>query len=124
QTVVAANRDPAHPTSESLAELPKGKDITLVVVKYDAAAEQGALDAVNELKEKHAVTHLDVVIANAGIFSANPLVKDATRADMREHVDVNVYGAISLYQATRDLLQKATREPIFATISSTAGSVR
>ncbi|SPN99225.1 related to ketoreductase [Cephalotrichum gorgonifer] len=122
-TVIAANRDPTHPTSKSLSELPKGQDSSLIVVRYDAAAEQDASNVVDELKEKHGIDRLDIVIPNAGISKQHPLVKDAKRADMLEHVQVNVYAMISLYQATRDLLQKSTREPIFAPISSIAGSV-
>lgn len=121
--MVAANRNPAHPTSESLATLAKGEGSTLVVVKYEAAVEQDAFDIVNELKEKRGIEHLDIVIPNAAIFTKYPHVKDVQRADLREHMDINVYGMISLYQATRDLLQKSTREPIFAPITSTAGSL-
>ena len=108
----------------SLAELPKGKDSSLTVVKYDASVEQDAFNAVKELREKHGVDHLDIVIPNAGICLLHPLVKDVKRADVQTHLDVNVFGLVSLYQATRDLLQKSTKEPIFAAISSFGGSVR
>lgn len=93
-------------------------------MKYEASVEQDAFSAVIELTRKHGIDRLDIVIPNAGISLQHPLVKDAKRTDIQAHFDVNVFGLISLYQATRDLLQKSTREPIFAPISSIAGSVR
>ena len=47
-------------------------------------------------------------------------VKDAKRANIQAHIEVNVYSVISLYPPTWDLLQKASREPIFMPISSTS----
>ena len=93
------------------------------MAKYDAAVEQDAFDLVSELKEKHGVDHLDIVIANAGILKEYPLIKDVKVAGILEHLQVNSFGVVWLYQATRDLLQKSTREPIFAPVGSGAGSL-
>ncbi|KAM0255925.1 hypothetical protein ACHAQJ_005326 [Trichoderma viride] len=122
-TVISANRDPSHPTSKALTDLPKANGSKVVVVKYDAGVEQDAFDVVEELKEKYGISQLDVVVANAGIAKSYPLVKDVQRADIQEHINVNAYGVVSLYQATRDLLQKSTNNPIFTTIGSGAGSL-
>lgn len=122
--MIAANRDPAHPTSKSLADLPKGEDSNLITLKYDAAVEKDAFDIVKELEEKHGVTYLDFVIPNAGISQGADAVKDAKRANIQAHVEVNVYGVVSLYQATRDLLQKSPREPIYMPISSISSFLR
>ncbi|KAI8624573.1 putative NADPH-dependent 1-acyl dihydroxyacetone phosphate reductase [Xylariaceae sp. FL1651] len=122
-TVIAANRDPTHPTSQALADLPKGAGSSLVVVKYDAKIEQSPFDVVKELQEKYGVEHLDIVVPNAAIATHYPLARDVKRADILEHVEVNVLSVISLFQATRDLLQKSPNRPIFAPVGSGAGSL-
>lgn len=120
--MVAAVRDPSHPTAKALSDLPTGEGSRLIVVKYDAAVEQDAHDAVRELQEQHGVQHLDMVVANAGISNAFPLVKDVARAEIMAHLEVNVFGVIWLFQATRGLLQKAAR-PVFAPVGSSAGAL-
>ncbi|KAL2127945.1 hypothetical protein VTI74DRAFT_9935 [Chaetomium olivicolor] len=122
-TVIVAVRDPGHPTARALANLTQDPGNTLITVRYDAGSEQSAADAVAELRAKHGIDHLDIVVANAGISKQWPLVKDVKRADIQEHVNVNVLGVVSLYQATRDLLQQSTARPIFAAIGSLAGSL-
>ncbi|GAB1317998.1 hypothetical protein MFIFM68171_08208 [Madurella fahalii] len=122
-TVIAANRDPTHPTSQALSDLPKGDGSKMVVVKYDAAIEQDAFDVAKQIQEQ-GVTHLDIVVANAAIVKHYPLVKDAQRSEILEHYQVNVLGPITLYQATRDLLQKSPGKPIFAFVGSEAGARR
>jgi norsolorinic acid ketoreductase len=116
-------RDPAHPTAQALADLTRGPGSTLITVQYDAATEQGAADAVAQLQEKHGVDRLDIVVANAGISNDWPLVKDAKRAEITKHFEVNVLGVVALYQATRELLQRSTAKPIFAPVGSLAGSL-
>ncbi|OPB46114.1 short chain dehydrognease/reductase [Trichoderma guizhouense] len=122
-TVISANRDTSHPTSKALADLPKAEGSNLVVLKYDAGVEQDAFDLVKALKGENVINHLDIVVANAGISKSYPLVKDVRRVDIQEHIDINAYGVVSLYQATRDLLQKSTKKPIFVTIGSGAGAL-
>ena len=65
-----------------------------------------------------------MVIANAGISYIWPTIKDAKIEDIDAHMRTNVYGVVSLYQATRDLLQKTVelgREPVFVLMGSAAG---
>ncbi len=93
------------------------------MVKYDAAVEQDAFDIVKQLQEKHGVDHLDIVVANAGIARSHPLVKEVQRAEILEHLEINVFSVVSLYQATRDLLQKSPNKPIFAPMGSGAGAL-
>ncbi|KAI0119552.1 NAD(P)-binding protein [Daldinia grandis] len=121
--VIAANRNPRHPTSKALADLPKGEGSSLIVVKLDATVEQDAFDAAKTLRESHGIDHLDIVIANAGVSFVWPPVKDVRIADLRAHIEPNVYGVVTLYQATRPLLQKSSREPIFTPIGSSAGLI-
>lgn len=92
------------------------------MVKYDASVEQSAFDAVKEATDQ-GVDHLDYVVANAGIAKGYPLVKDVRRADILEHIEVNVLSVVSLYQATRALLEKSTIKPVFAIMGSGAGAL-
>jgi norsolorinic acid ketoreductase len=105
----------------ALQELPTGPDSRLVVVKLDASIEQDAQEAIAELQHKHGIQHLDIVIANAGIGYIYPTVAEVKIADIRAHMEPNVYGVVALYQATRSLLQKSAREPIFLPMGSSAG---
>ncbi|KAI1445149.1 NAD(P)-binding protein [Annulohypoxylon stygium] len=121
--VIAANRDPTSGPSQSLSQLPVAEGSSLIVVKLDAEVESDAAAAIKELKEKHGVEHLDVVIANAGISDVWPAVKDVKISDLDRHVRINVYGVVALYQATRELLRKAGGEPVFAPMGSSAGYI-
>jgi norsolorinic acid ketoreductase len=120
-TVIAAVRNPAHATAHALQELPTGPDSRLMVVKLDASIEQDAKEAVAELQQRHRIQHLDIVIANAGIGYIYPTVAEVKIADIRAHMEPNVYGVVALYQATRELLKKSAREPIFLPMGSSAG---
>ncbi|KAH7375344.1 aflatoxin biosynthesis ketoreductase nor-1 [Plectosphaerella cucumerina] len=122
-TVVAAVRDPSHPSSKALADLPKGPDTKLIVVKLDSAIETDAADAVAEIR-KQGVTFLDIVIANAGIAQGGGSVLSTTAANARKHFDVNVLGPLTLAQATVDLLKASpTGAPKFVAISAIMGSI-
>lgn len=122
-TVIAGNRNPDHPTSQALADLPKGEGSKLIVVKLDASVDQDAFTAVEVLQKEHGIVHLDIVIPNAGVSYAWPPVAELKLDDLRGHMAPNAYGVITLYQATRPLLQKSSREPIFSPIGSTAGCI-
>ncbi|CAI7591472.1 unnamed protein product [Penicillium glandicola] len=117
-TVIAANRDPNHPTSSALAELPKAEGTTLEVIKIDALSPTDPAAAVKTLAAK-GITHLDILVANAGIALSWPKVSEVTVEDIQKHIDVNVYGLIHLYQAFRLLLKEA-KAPKWVTIGSSA----
>ncbi|KAK8099058.1 uncharacterized protein PG998_012299 [Apiospora kogelbergensis] len=121
--VIAANRNPAHPTSQALDNLPKGKGSSLIVVKWDASVDQDAFNAVAKLQQEHDIQYLDIVIANAGVSEMCPKVVDLKLDDLRSHMAPNVYGFLVTYQATRPLLQKSSKGPVFAPIGSTAGCI-
>ncbi|KAI6081464.1 NAD(P)-binding protein [Hypoxylon rubiginosum] len=119
-TVIAANRDPQHPLSKALYDLPKGPGSNLVIVKVDATVETDALEAIRGLKD---IDHLDLVIANAGIAKKYPKVADLKAADLLEHMTTNVLGAVWLFQATLPLLMKA-ENPSWVTVGSDAGCIQ
>ncbi|KAK4691480.1 hypothetical protein P7C71_g5527, partial [Lecanoromycetidae sp. Uapishka_2] len=121
-TVIAAVRDPHHPTALALSTLPKGHSSVLITVKLDSAIESDAASAVHTIATAHAITALDIVVANAGISRSWPKVADADLAGLREHFEINVLGPLALFKATLPLLEKANA-PKFVTMSSGAGSI-
>ncbi|WVQ75616.1 hypothetical protein IAR50_005245 [Cryptococcus sp. DSM 104548] len=109
--IVAGVRDPA--------KMPQ-LDGEMVVVKIDSASTTDALEAVKELESKHGITHLDIVLANAGVASAPGLLYE-TNLDKFDHGHVvNVRGPLALYQAVRPLLKD---EGTFAVVSSVVGCI-
>ncbi|TGJ78983.1 hypothetical protein E0Z10_g9788 [Xylaria hypoxylon] len=123
-TVIATVRDTASPAAEALAHLPKAQGSQLIVVKLDSASETDAKEAVAELREKHNITALDVVIANAGISNNGTTVYKTTVASILEHLAVNLLGPVTLFQATADLLRASkTGQPKFIAISTAIGSI-
>ncbi|KAJ0104067.1 Norsolorinic acid ketoreductase 2 [Diaporthe amygdali] len=122
-TVIAAVRDPSHPTSKALADLPKAPETRLIVVKLDSTVQTDAASAVAELSEQ-GITSLDVVIANAGIAQDGSSVRNTSVANTQKHFDINVIGPLTLFQATADMLQASkTGSPKFVTVSTVVGSI-
>jgi NAD(P)-dependent dehydrogenase (short-subunit alcohol dehydrogenase family) len=109
-------------TAEPLAQIPVAKGSRLVVVKLDATVESDAADAIKELSSQHAIKHMDIVLANAGVCYIWPTVANVKIDDMLASLRPNVFGLIWLYQATRHLLNNAA-DPKWVTIGSTAGSI-
>ena len=121
-TVIAANRDPAHTTSKALHDLRKGSGSSVIVVKVESSNATDPARAVAELESTHGVTHLDLVIANAGICQIWPRVSELNVWDLQRHLDINVYGVVWLFQAVLPLLNKAPA-PKWVSMSSSAGSL-
>ncbi|KAF7898958.1 uncharacterized protein EAF01_008171 [Botrytis porri] len=119
--VIAANRDPSHPTSKALSELPTGANTKLFVIKVDGSSPTSAQTAIDTLPSL-GIDHLDLVIANAGVSYAWPTVADLKIEDLEGHFIPNVFGAVRLYQATLPLLLKS-KDPKWVTIGSTAGMI-
>ncbi|KAK8049048.1 hypothetical protein PG994_010778 [Apiospora phragmitis] len=103
-TIIAANRNPDHSTSKELSSVPKADGSKLIFIKLGATVWQDAFDAVKTI-EAQSVDHLDI------------------EKDLEIYLRPDVYGYVSLYQATRDLLKKSRREPVLANMGSTAGSL-
>ncbi|KAL4876923.1 NAD(P)-binding protein [Aspergillus karnatakaensis] len=121
-TVIAAVRDPAIESSKSLQSISKGAESRVITVKIDSAILSDAAAAVETLKNDHSITHIDVVIANAGICE-NPQPFLAVRfEDIQRHIDVNTFAPIALFKATYPLL-KQSEKPIFVGVGSQMGTI-
>ncbi|KAL1606211.1 hypothetical protein SLS60_003612 [Paraconiothyrium brasiliense] len=121
-TVVAGVRDPAAEASQQLSNASTAQGSKLVVVKIDSATDGDAKAAVAELQSKHGVDRLDVVIANAGHGERVAPVLDSSPDNVRNHLNVNLIGVLTLFQATEPLLRKSNAPKFFA-MSSNLGSL-
>lgn len=121
-TVIAAVRNLEKPSSKSLANLPVGKESSLIIVKIDSTVESDARDAITRLKAEFGISKIDVVIANAGICKVYPTVAQAKVADMLEHFSVNAMGPLLLFQAVLPLMENA-KIPKFVALSSGVASI-
>ena len=122
-TVIAAVRDPEHPTSKALHGLPRAQSSELIVVKIDSKSERDAKMAVRDLISIHNISAIDVIVANAGIANVLPTVAQAHVPDMLEHFMVNAVAPALLFQAFLPLLRKSQKDPKFVTLSTTAASI-
>lgn len=122
-TAIAAIRDgPDSPAAQALTSLPIGTNSKILVLKYDASSPSAASEMVSLLKSSHNISHLDVVIANAGILKHFGPATDASTETLLEHLQINTLAPISLYQATHALLT-VSAAPKFFIISSNLGSI-
>ncbi|KAK9365370.1 hypothetical protein V1509DRAFT_633234 [Lipomyces kononenkoae] len=120
-TVIAGVRDVTS-SEESLSSVKVGVGSKIITVKLDSADKTGAKVAVEELKTKHGITHLDMVIANAGIAKYWGTVLDTPSEEFVDHYNVNTLGPVLLFQATWSLLDRVT-SPKFVVITSLLGSI-
>jgi norsolorinic acid ketoreductase len=124
--VIAAVRDPANASSQSLKKLPVASGTSLVIVPLEGDSDKSALEAVEILKTKYSITSLDVVIANAGIAEFYGKALQTPLAGTRQHFNVNAVGTLALFQAIYPLLEATERAgstPKFVTVTSTVGSI-
>jgi norsolorinic acid ketoreductase len=112
-------RNPSAATA--LKALPTGEGSSLIVVKIDSVTETDPATATADIKSR-GITALDIVIANAGISQVFPQVHEVEQSDLREHLQVNVFGVIQLFKAVRPLLL-AAKEPKFVTLGTSAASL-
>ena len=120
--VIAANRDPSHPTSKSLYDLPKASDTTLLLIQIDATVPDHPAKAVQELQSR-GIDHVDTLIANAAVAYTWPKVREVKTEDIQNHIVPNVYGVVWLFQAMLPLLKQA-KDPQWVSIGSSAGFLR
>ncbi|KAK2817675.1 hypothetical protein FQN49_007972 [Arthroderma sp. PD_2] len=120
-TMVAGVRDPDSPSSQSLQTIPTGESSKLIVVKIDSKSTTDPTAAVKKLQDQ-GINHLDVVIANAGISEDMSTVHTVPIAAAWEHVEVNGFGPLYLFQAVYPLLNKSEK-PTFVGVGSPLGSI-
>jgi norsolorinic acid ketoreductase len=118
--VIAGVRNPT--SVQNLNALKPGPGSELVIVQIDSSSATDAATAVDLLKSKHNISHIDVVVANAGIGKYWGPAVTTTISEFDEHFKVNVTGTLVLFQAVHGLLD-AAKEPKFVPISTPVGSI-
>ncbi|KAI0883034.1 NAD(P)-binding protein [Annulohypoxylon maeteangense] len=99
-----------------------GRGSRLIIVKIDSTSDADARDAVAYLGSSENISHLDIVVANAGLSIAiGPLIK-VKPGQLAELIDVNSLGPLRLAQATLPLLANAPARPRFVLLGSMQGS--
>lgn len=119
-TVLAAVRNPSN--AAELSALKAGSGSKLIIVKIESSSTTDAADAVKLLKAKHGISHIDVVIANAGIGKYFGPALTTPISEFEEHLKVNATGTLILFQAVHDLLT-ASDTPKFVAIGTPVGSI-
>lgn len=131
-TVIAAVRNPSHPSSKSLLSLPVHSSGTtrLVIVKLDLNERTDPAAAVKELAEKSGIDTIDVVIANASVGYIWPKLRDVEVDDIRAHMETNVFGFAGLVKGLLPVLERTAtkkaekgedKEVVWVTIGSGGG---
>ncbi|KAF9630461.1 hypothetical protein BFW01_g1023 [Lasiodiplodia theobromae] len=138
-TVIAAVRDPAHPTAQSLHDLvphapspsatsgQPSSSSRLILLQMDCASSSSIAAAFAALTNVHGIRALDIVIANAGVGFATgrPLAAEG-RAELQRFVDVNAHGPLEVFGGALGLMREAgkagERKPRFMLVSSNLGS--
>ena len=122
--VIAGVRTPRSEQADALVRLPAGKGSKLILAKIEATSDNDVLQAMSELDQRHHIQHLDIVIANAGIFTptAHQKVGNMNLSDPQSHIDVNAYSVVRLFQGVWPFLSKSLN-PIFLLNSAGAGTL-
>ncbi|KAK4495494.1 hypothetical protein PRZ48_013826 [Zasmidium cellare] len=108
--VIAGVRDPEAETARSLEGLTRGKGARLIV----------GYIRLQHLQSTHNITHLDVVIANAGKSQDFTPIHKLDLTATRSLFEVNTLGPLRLFQAVYPLLKPGAR---FLVMSSMGGSI-
>jgi norsolorinic acid ketoreductase len=120
-TIIAAVRDINKETAKSLTTVPTGRNSKVLLVKIDSLSEDDPKNAMEIVRRKFFIDHVDIVIANAGDSKFAPVDKVSVEM-MKYHYNVNTIGPLLLFQSVWPLLQQAAK-PKFIVISSTLGSL-
>jgi norsolorinic acid ketoreductase len=121
-TIIAGVRDPTAPSSQALASLPTAPNSKVITVHTDNLSPATFSTAIHLLESQHNITHLDTVIANAGISKYYGPASTTPLEEVREHFEVNVVGSLALFEATWPLLQISKR-PVFVVLSTGLASL-
>ncbi|KAK4444887.1 NAD(P)-binding Rossmann-fold containing protein [Podospora aff. communis PSN243] len=107
-------------TNTGIAAHPTSRHIELLLDESDPSISSDTL--AERLRTNHSITHLDVVIANAGTSSGFKSILSTTPSDVLHDFTVNTVGVVKLFQATWPLL-KTSETKKFVIVSSSVGSI-
>lgn len=115
--VYAGARNPDK--ANELQALAKEHPNRFFVVRLDSQDAESSKAVAGEIQNKFG--RVDIVISNAGISNYMGSAAETPADQMRAHYEVNVIGALYLFQAMYPLL-KASKSPKFIPVSAAAAS--
>lgn len=107
-----------------MAETPKGASSEHYTAEMDYGVDLDPVTVGQKFAAATAgkVSHVDVLVCNAGYFTTMSTVLETTPEELRSHFDVNTLGPLVTIQALWPLM-KSRPEPKFFLISSSVGSI-
>lgn len=114
-------RDSTSSAYDELKKTPTAEGSRLILVSLDASQFSDPAKAVKAAEEA-GITHVDIVIANAGISSTPGPLAQAALNEVVDALHVNSVSPFALYQAVLPLLEKS-KKPVWLSVSSAAGSI-
>ncbi|KAH6609097.1 hypothetical protein Trco_002443 [Trichoderma cornu-damae] len=120
--VIGSVRDRESPNYDELKKLPTAEGSRLFLVSIESSNLDDPKNALKDV-ESEGITHIDVVIANAGACPFPGPLQTVMIQDVLDAFKVNAASPIQLYQATRPFLEKSAR-PVWLSVSSVAGSIK
>lgn len=107
-----------------------GSKVLPILLDFSSGLEASDVEnAITLVLKAEGITHVDVVVANAGYTTNMEPVVTTTPAQMRELYEVNTIGPLVTFQGAWELLSKGRKEAgrqgkgRFALVSSSVGSV-
>ena len=104
--VIACVRNPKAAEAD-LEELPRAEGSELIVLKLDCKSNESAAEAAYELQNVHHVSQINVVVANAAMAANYGPMSTMQLEHLQEHMMVNAYSVLLLFQAMKPLLEQA-----------------
>ena len=121
--VIGTVRNLNAPVISELKALPTGPGSHLLLLEVDLSTIESAT-VLSSALETNKIAHLDIVIANAVSMGSkhSAVINDVIPNHLTECFEVNTRGTLIIFQATRDLLQKA-KEPKWVSMSTVSASI-
>jgi len=88
----------------------------------DSTSDTDPFVAVEELKSKHGITKVNVLLSNAGLLDIIAPVLKTPAEQVRKHFEVNTIAPMLLLQASIPLLEESS-SPKFLVITSSIGPI-
>ncbi|KAJ5554755.1 Short-chain dehydrogenase/reductase SDR [Penicillium sp. DV-2018c] len=124
-TVVACvrNQDAVASLRAEVESVVVGENSVLHIIELDFSTAIPQEQIRRTLAAVAAVTHVDVLICNAGYATSMVPALEILAADLRASFEVNTIAPLLVFQALWPLLQKSTSVPKLTVISSSVGSI-
>ncbi|KAI1327086.1 hypothetical protein F5Y16DRAFT_372567 [Xylariaceae sp. FL0255] len=120
--VVVGVRDPKSPTALSLSQLPTAEDSRVVIFTMENSSEEITGIGIRTLAAR-GITHLDLVIANAGIGQSSwQGMIEGTSTELQHLFMTNGLAPLFLFRQALDLMKRAD-QPKFVYVGSLMGSI-